>query len=141
MAYLVGAGVTLSRRTTASPAAYTAISQVKDVTPPQLELGTVETTHLLSAAREFMPTIHDGGEVSFNLEFDPADAQHMALDTSWRAKTVETWRITMDDEDGTLIDFTGFITTFGIDQLTVDSVVMIPCAIRITGLPTITVPA
>lgn len=139
MAYLVGAGVELARRTTASPAVYTAIPQAKDVTPPQLELGTVETTHLLSDAREFMPTIHDGGECNFNLEYDPANAQHAALFTSWSNKTVETWRITFSDT--TTIIFTGFLTTFGIDQLTVDSVVMVPCTIRITGLPTITPPA
>lgn len=134
MAYQVGAGTVLKRRTVASPATFTAITQVKDITPPSLELGTVETTHLTSDAREFMPTIHDGGEVSFNLEYDPADAQHIALYDSWAAKTVEVWKIELGDGD-TVIDFSGFITKFGIDQMTVDSVNTIPVTIRTTGLP------
>ncbi len=135
MAYLIGAGTVLSRRTATSPVAYTAITQVKDITPPPLEMGTVETTHLASSAREFMATIPDGGEVTFNLEYDPADTQHIALYTSFGAKTIETWRI---DLPGTAvnIDFTGFITKFGIDQVSVDTVNTIPCTIRVTGLPT-----
>lgn len=135
MAYLIGAGVQFMVEIAS---VYTQVPQAKDITPPQLELGTVETTHLLSAAREFMPTIHDGGECSFNLEWDPADAVHAQLFEYFSEKAIVNWRIIMADAGAAQVNFSGFLTTFGVDQLTVDSVVMIPCSIRITGLPTIT---
>ena len=138
MAYIIGAGTTLSRLTTPSPAAYTAIPQVREITPPALEMGTAETTHLTSSAREHVATIPDPGEVSFTLEWDPDNAQHAALWTSFGAKTMETWRITMTDTTPTKIDFQGIIKNFGVDNLDVDAVATIPVTIQVSGMPTIT---
>jgi hypothetical protein len=138
MAYIIGAGTTLGRRTALGPpVVYTTVPQVKEITPPALEMGTAEATHLTSSAREHVATIADPGEVSFTLQWDPDNAQHAALWTSFQAKTLENWRITMTDTTPTTITFDGIIKNFGIDTLDVEALAAIPVTIQVSGLPTI----
>lgn len=117
----------------------TTITQATSITPPALEMGNVETTHLTSSARENLATIIDPGTASFNIEYDPAVASHAALYAAFLAKTVAAWDVVIADGDATVtIEFNAHIETFGIEELTVDSVTVIPVTLRISGLPTIT---
>jgi hypothetical protein len=139
MAYIIGAGTTVARLTT-PPSTYTTITQVKEVTPPALEMGTAEATHLTSTAREHVATILDPGEVSFSILWDPDDATHLDLWTTFQAKTVSGWKITIVDATATdtTITFDGLIKNFGIDTLDVEAIAMIPVTIQVSGLPVIT---
>lgn len=135
MAYVPGYG-TIIQVDIASTA--TTIPQATSITPPALEMGNVETTHLTSAARENMATIIDPGTASFNIEYDPANTVHGQLYTYFLAGTTCAWTILLPDAGDCTIEFNGHIETFGIEELTVDSVAVIPITIRISGLPTIT---
>jgi hypothetical protein len=65
----LGAGSVLKLGDTASPTVYTAIAFVIDIDGPTEEAGTVETTHLSSTAKEFIPALRDSGEVSMNVHY------------------------------------------------------------------------
>jgi hypothetical protein len=132
MAYWCGKGTTIKHGSTT-------LAQVVSITPPAVELGNVETTHLTSTARENKGTIVDPGEASFSLEWDPANSGHQALWTAFQAGTTESWTITIMSGAATVeIDFDGHIQNFGVDELSVDSVAVIPVTIKISALPTIT---
>jgi hypothetical protein len=136
MAYLIGAGTKLYVEISAS---MELIPQVREVTPPALEMGTAETTHLLSSAREHVATIPDPGEVSFTLEWDPDDATHEQLWDYFTGKTMCSWKIQfINSPSPTTIEFDGLIKNFGIDNLDVDAVATIPVTIQVSGMPVIT---
>jgi hypothetical protein len=135
MAYVIGKGTLLKVDISST---LTTIPQVVSVTPPSLEMGNVETTHLTSTARENKATIPDPGEVSFSLEWDPANTVHQQLWTYFQAGTTVNWTITMSDAGNCVIDFDGHIQNFGVDELSVDSVAVIPVTIKLSGMPTIT---
>lgn len=119
-------------------AVYTAIPQVMNVTPPQIEMGDVETTHLGSTGRERCATIIDPGTVKFDLEFNPANSVHMQLWTFAQAGTEVNWKVILPDSGACEVGFVGFIKNFGVDAIEVGGVVKIPVTVQVTGLPTIT---
>ena len=69
-------GTVLKMGDGASPEVFTAIAQLGDVDGPNSKLDTVDTTHHGSTAKEYVPTIIDGGEVKFTINYDPAAATH-----------------------------------------------------------------
>lgn len=141
MAYTRGKGTVLQAKDATAgtlPNTYTSITQAKSVTPPPMEFGVVETTHLLSTARERIVTIIDPGKMSFMLEFDPANAVHIQLYSAFNAATSVDWKITLADPGVCDVTFSGFITKFGLEQIQVDSVVTIPVEVQVTGSVTYT---
>jgi len=135
MAYTPGKGTELRLTISSTP---TALAQVVNITPPAMEMGTTETTHLLSTWREYIANIPDGGTVQFTVEYDSASATHVQLWTSYQAGTLETWAVALNDTGDTTINFSGILTNFGFDQITVDNVVTAPLTIKISGAVTIT---
>lgn len=59
---------------------YAAIGQVKDISGPSMSKDTVDVTTHDSANRyrEKLSSLKDGGQVSFELEWDPEDAAQQA---------------------------------------------------------------
>lgn len=137
MAYVIGKGTTLSYLS----GSYVPVASVTSITPPQVEMGFVETTHLLSAMREHMATINEPGEASFTIEYDPANTTHQFL---WdyaggtHAGQSISWKITMSDSGACDITFSGSIKKFGVSDLGVDKVAMVPCTIQVSGAVVIT---
>lgn len=131
--YIAGKGATL-KVTIASTA--TALGQMTKITPPKMERGEIDTTHLLSVWKEFIAAIAEGGEVEFTVEWNPEDTGHAYLWTSFQAGTTEVWLITLSD--GTTIGFSGFIKSFPWDELSNETVSTIKFTLRISGAVTIT---
>lgn len=131
MAYTPGKGTTLSL-------AGTAIAQVVNVTPPNMTMGTTETTHLTSSWKTYLANIPDGGEVSLTVEYDSAAATHAALWTDFQAGTAGTYLVTFTDTGATTIGFTAIITNFAWDEVVVDGVVTAKFTVKVTGAVTIT---
>lgn len=69
-------GTVLKMGDGASPEVFTAIAQIGDVDGPGSKRETVDTTNHSSAAKEFVATILDSGEVKFSINYDPAAATH-----------------------------------------------------------------
>ena len=57
---------------------FTKIASVKDLDGPSLSRDTIDVTShdSVSKYREFLAGLKDGGEVTFDIEFDPSDTTH-----------------------------------------------------------------
>lgn len=142
MAYVTGKGA-LIKCTVSST--LTTIGQVTSITAPSMEMGSVETTHLTSTARTFLPTIFDGAEVQFTVEWNDQDAALTQDDvfTQFKAGTVDAWQIVYTWDDGgttytTEVDFSAFVTAFPIDEVTVDNIATASITLKVTGDVTFT---
>lgn len=131
MAFSPGLGMTISRGATA-------VGQVLNVTPHSPTMGQVETTHLESTARAFLPTIFDAGALTFTIEYDAGLAGHAGITTSMLAKTVEAWVVTFTDTGTATWSASGFVTAFAFQSATVDNVVLVDVTVKLTGAATIT---
>lgn len=86
---------------------------VGDIAGPELTLGTAEsTTHSTADAhRTFDPTLIDAGEVSFEILWDPDDAQHAGLETDLTSRLHRNFR--MEWPDGYEVQFDAIVTKCG----------------------------
>lgn len=117
---------------------YTAIAQVVGITPPSMDMGTTETTHLLSTWREFIGTIPDGGEIQFTVEYDAANATHAAIWAKFVVGAIELWKVVFTDLGNAEVGFSGIITGFHFDEVVIDNVATVQITVKISGAVTIT---
>ena len=116
----------------------TAIAQLVGVTPPQMEMGTTETTHLTSSAREFIANILDGGTVDLTINYDSADASHAAILSQFKAGTLAVFSIEFNDAGDTTVGFSGVMTNHNWGEATVESLVTLTVTIKVSGDVTVT---
>ncbi|WP_254509888.1 phage tail tube protein [Anatilimnocola floriformis] len=135
MAYTAGKGTKLQLSISST---LTDIAQVVSMTPPSMEMGTVETTHLLSTWREYISTIPDGGSIDFTLEWDASHATHAALWTAFQGGAVETWKVLFTDTGAATVGFSGIVTGYAFDEIAVDGVVTASLSVKLTGPVVIT---
>lgn len=72
---------TLQRRTSTGPDVFTNVAQIKDLSGPSAQSDQIEVSHRDSRWRRFVSGMRDGGEVSFDVVFDPDHASHDPLVT------------------------------------------------------------
>ena len=115
------------------PSTYTALAEVLSVTPPSINVETVETTHMGSddGFREYIASLKDGGEVTVNLNYVEASAT--LLQTLVLAG-VETFRVTFPG--ASTFTFMGIPTAFAFDDVVIDDKVAMSLTIKVTGKPT-----
>jgi len=98
------------------------IAKVRDVKGPGLKLDTEEvTTYDSNGWKEYEGTLLDGGEVSFEIEYDPALDTHAvgnqnSLPAMMIARQPRTFKITFPD--GHEIPFNALVTEFEPDAAT-----------------------
>jgi hypothetical protein len=109
-------GVQLQMGDGATPENFTAIANLADVSGPSLALDTVEVTHHGSQAKEFAATLVDGGDVSFPINWDPAEATHKntagGLSYALLNKQLKDFKIVYPDQAGSSIAFSAFVVGF-----------------------------
>lgn len=72
---------------------YTTIAEVKDISGPSYELAIEEVTNHDSAGwREYIPTLLDVGEITFDINYYSATTQDQ-LETDMRAKTKRNFKV------------------------------------------------
>lgn len=115
MAEYSGYGATLSIYITN---AYTAIAQIRDITGPSMALDAVEVSHRDSAWKKFVAGQIDGGEVTFDLIYDPDSTTHVAgsrggLNYALTTRQREQFKVTFPDAAAaTTAIFYGYVTKF-----------------------------
>ena len=114
MAEYSGYGATLSIYITSS---YTAIAQIRDITGPSMALDTIETSSRDSAWKKFVPGQIDGGEVTFDLVYDPDATTHKEGTRGGLAYAVtnrqrEQFKVTFPDTTPATAVFYGYVTKF-----------------------------
>src|SRR5262245_55935180 len=70
---LLGYGSTFQIVSDSSPDLYVELAEIKSITPPSVDVDTVEVTHMQSPNRfrEYISGLQDGGEASFEMNFIP----------------------------------------------------------------------
>lgn len=75
---------------------FTKVAQVKDIDGPGITRDTIDVTNHDSEGLEFLASLQDGGEVTFDIEFDPADPSHdqtTGLMALMEETTRRNWRL------------------------------------------------
>ncbi len=92
---------------------FTAVAWVKDISGPSISRETIETTNHQSPNRmaQFVASLSDGGEVTFDVNLNPGDATHDAT-TGLFAMLSETqprhWRLIFPIESVTPGQYYGY---------------------------------
>lgn len=131
MTEFIGAGTTLA-------ISATAIGQVFNIGLDGWAVGEVETTDLGDSWKTFLPTIPEGGTVSFDLHYDPGVASIASVTTLMTTPSVVPFTLTLNDTGDATYAFNGFFTEFSLSGIEVEGVMSAACSIRITGPITIT---
>jgi len=100
-------------------AVYTTIAQVRDINGPAMKGEVDDVTHRDSAgrAREFVATLVDNGELTFDIVYDPDQVTHSAsaaggMVTLLAAGSANNFRVTFADATPTTATFAAIVTAF-----------------------------
>lgn len=123
---------------------YTAVGQVKDITGPGITRGDIDVSDHDSANnyREFLPGLADGGNVTFSLGFDPANAQHIQTAGTGLMVSVEqdgciipSWTIVNDTCAGTAtLTFDAYVNGYTFN-FPVEGEITGDLSLKVTGRP------
>lgn len=104
-------------------AVYTPVAQVRDLTGPAIIADQIEVSSRDSRARKYVAGMYDGGEVTFDIVFDPDHASHdptLADSMYAYAKTGDpvNFRLTFPGVSPatTTADFAAFVSNFEISS-------------------------
>lgn len=130
-----GKGTQLKHGVGTGPTVYTSIAQRTKINGPDGKVGSVDVTDLDSAAKEYRPTLYDGGEVSMDIWYDPTTTTHKLLTGLLTAPTVDKWEITFADAAATPVTFDAFLTEFTPGGMEPEGYLMASIKLKITGAP------
>jgi len=121
--------------------AFTTIAGVRDISGPGIKQRTAEVTNHSSTGgyAEYVGTILEGGEVSFELVFDPADNTQdygNGLLGDLVGRTVRNFNLVFPDTGATTWAFAALVTEFEPKE-PVDGALTANCTLMITGQPTL----
>lgn len=138
MANFPGKG-TILQVAASSTGSYSAVSQVQTIEGPSAEMGTREITHLGSVAREFAPTIVNGGTITAGVIYDPSNAGQALIQQTVHTTGVPSslfWKVIFSTTTK-FFAFEGIPTQFAISGVTVDDTVLANLGIQVSGLTTL----
>lgn len=124
-----------------SPESFTTIAELLDIEGPELELDTEEATSHSSPDgwAEYIGTILDGGEVSFDVNYVPTNATHNAttgLIKDMTGRTKRNFQIVFPDSGNTTWSFTALVTKVG-PAAPVRGALKGSITLKVTGKPTL----
>ena len=140
----IGHGTELQRGDGGGPEVFTKIAEVLNISGPSLARDTVDVTSMDSPDqwREFIAGLKDGGEVTFDVIYDPVDATIepsggllSELDLASGAAATN-YKLVFSDPATTTWDFAAILTGFEPNEA-VDDKVMASVTLKISGKPTI----
>lgn len=109
------------------------INNVTSFDGPSGSATVIDSTTLASVAKEKLMGLPDEGQFSFEFNYDPSDASHLALVTARAARTLKQFEIDFNGTD--VATFSGYVTNFSI-QGAVDDLIGGAATIEITGAVT-----
>ena len=113
-----GFGTLIKAGDAASPEVFTTIAEVTNLSGPSLTTETIDVTNHSSASnfREKIASLKDGGEVTFSINYLPANATHKdatgGILNDWKNRTARNFQIVWSDSGSTTWPFTGIVTGF-----------------------------
>jgi predicted secreted protein len=105
------------------------------MTGPTISRTTADVTNKDSTNRwrEFVTGLVDGGEVSFNIVFNPDATTHTTLAADLVSQTAQAWKILTDSDD--TLTFSGYVTGFSLSA-PLDGEQSADLTIKVTGAVT-----
>ena len=122
MAVFRGTGTSIRLGNGASPEVFTAVGDVISVDGPNITKDQIEVTALDSSAKEFLDDIDDAGDVTVEMNWNPQDAQQVALRSDAEGSSARNFRIIYNDVSSTQVDFSGRVLEFNINVQAADAV-------------------
>jgi predicted secreted protein len=115
MAGINGKNTQFKRGDGAGTEVFTAIANVTNITPPGLSRETIDVTAHDSPDdyMEFLGGLKDGGEASFELNYDPAE--HDVLVADFDDDAPRNYQIVFPDPAATTWQFAGIMTGFEVE--------------------------
>lgn len=140
MAGIDAFGSTLERSDMASTPTFTAIASVTALSGPEMSRNTHDVTAHDSpdAYMEFVGGLKDGGEVTFDLNWDPEDTTHASLLADFEDEDPRDYKLTLPVGTTTEWDFSAIITALGHVE-NHDGKLEGSATFKITGKPVLTV--
>jgi predicted secreted protein len=138
---VLGHGALLKRGDGAGSEAFTTIAEVISISGPSLSRDVVEATNMDSTSgwREFIGGLKSGGEISFELNYDPADATIDAsggLIDDIDQTTARNYQLVFPDSATTTWSFAGWLTSFE-TNIPLDDRITASATVTLSGVPTL----
>ena len=116
----------------ADPEVFTTIAEVLDISGPGTTLNTEDATnHDSGGWREPIPTILEGGEVSFDINYYAGETQTSMRDDQV-SRTKRTYEMVLPLTPPETLTFSGYVTSFEYSA-PVEGVLRASCTIMVTG--------
>lgn len=126
-------GMTFSLRTSAAgvtPKVFTEVGEAVNIGPPNQSRGSIQVTHLKSAAHEYKPGMIEPGDA--NLVLNYTKAARAKIDASFDTKKIEECRIVYPD--GAIETFEAFFTGKATEGGEVEGKLTLNCPMKVTGV-------
>lgn len=116
---------------------FSTIAEVKSVSGPTLSSTVIDVTNMDSQnnTREFITSLVDPGELTFMLNFLPANAGQQAVINDLKNKTRRNYQIVWTDTVGTTWSFAGIVTSFQ-PSAAQEEALSASVTVKVTGFPT-----
>jgi hypothetical protein len=117
---------------------YTTIANRVTVTPAEGTRNKIETTDLDDDAETSVSGIERGGEYTVEGNYDPGNATHAYLWSSFKSGTDQALKLVLANAAASEADFTAWLSGFQIGAATVDGYQKFTAKMQVTGEVTIT---
>lgn len=126
-------GKTITASGTATPVTSTVIANLKDFSGFDGAASEIDVTNLSSIAKEFRLGLTDPGQFTINIDYDGANAGHVALRAKQGSGALSIFTLTLPN--ASVITFNGYVKKFSLAG-GVDAVAKTAVDIRISGAVT-----
>lgn len=115
---------------------FTNIAEVKSISGPNTSSQIIDVTHMESdnSTREFLPSLIDPGEISFNVNWLPTNTSHTGLAADQRLRIRRNFQLVFSNTAATTLAFAGYVTAVGITA-EIESVLQGAITIKLTSWP------
>jgi predicted secreted protein len=118
---------------TATPTTFTNVANVKTFTGFDGSASEIDVTNLDSLAKEFRLGLTDPGQFAFEIDYDSANAGHIALRSKQVSGLITNFKLTLPN--ATVVTFSAFVKKFSLAG-GVDAVAKTSVDLRISGAVT-----
>lgn len=136
-----GFGTLVKRGDGGAPENFTTILNAKDLDGPGMKMDFEDvTTHSSAAAgvfKEWLPTLMDGGNVKFDILWDPNDVTHVGLQADQTTQVKRNFQVVFPTSPAKTAAFAAYIDDFSF-KAPVKGVIMRQLSLKVTGPVTIT---
>ena len=123
-------GKTVTAAGTATPVTFTAVANIKTFSGFDGSASEIDVTNLDSTAKEFRLGLTDPGQFNFEIDYDSANAGHVALRARQVSGVLSSFKVTLPN--AAVITFSGYVKKFSLGG-GVDAVAKTSVDIRISG--------